>query len=66
MRGIEDEDGTTEEEPVSEYVVVAFGDVGKGLCQSGAVGVSEPGGGGFHKTVSSVVYQAKIVRNAPQ
>ena len=43
MRGVEDEDGTTEEEPVSEYVVVAFGDVGKGVCQSCAVGVSEPG-----------------------
>lgn len=43
MCGVGDEDGTTEEEPVSEGVVVMLSETGGGACQSCAVGVSEPG-----------------------
>ena len=43
MSSLEDDDGTTEDEAVSEGVVVVLSETGGGACQSCAVCVSEPG-----------------------
>lgn len=66
MGDAEDEEITTEDEPISGDVVVVLGNMDEEVCQSGAVCVSEPGGRGFHKTVSSMIDQATMPRNTPE